>query len=72
MEFDLADNADMADTGRSNPALPGRSFPAKCGEEDETGETTLILDNMGLFSLRPSMFERKIAFSECTIGDSQL
>ena len=34
MEFDLADNADMAETGRSNPALPGRSFPAKCGETE--------------------------------------
>jgi hypothetical protein len=71
VEFDLADNADMAETGRSNPALPGRSFPAKCAEGEETGDG-IILDNIGLFNLRPSMFESKFECSGWTIGVSQL
>jgi hypothetical protein len=61
--FDACDIDDIADTGLSSPALPGRSFPAKCGEpNDEPGDGDILLSASGLPMSRISsiMFEDKL------------
>jgi hypothetical protein len=71
VKFEACDIADIADTGRRSPALPGRSFPAKCGElKDEPGDVKLLRSKEGLLSCISSMLEDKVRCRRgCKLGD---